>query len=114
MFAALAQVGPSTELVDVCGSSPSWACRRIFDATGNKGLAGAIDYVVGAPLRIIVVLIVTVVVNHLIHRAIRKFTNTISGAAEGRTRLHAPAMLLPTNGSLRAAARAQTIGSVLR
>jgi small conductance mechanosensitive channel len=115
----LAQVGPSPELVDACGSSPSWACRRIFDTTGNKGLAGAVDYVIGAPLRIVFVLIVAIVVNRLIHRAVRRFTNTISGAAEGHGRLHvlrehAPSVLLPSDRNLRAASRAQTIGSVLR
>jgi small conductance mechanosensitive channel len=114
VLVVLAQVTPTSDLVDACGSSPSWACRRIFDATGNKGLAGAIDYIIGAPLRILVVLIVAMVVNRLIHRAVRKFTDTISGAAEGRSRFHTPALLVQTDSNLRAAARAQTIGSVLR
>ena len=119
MLATLQQVAPSPELVDACGSTPSWACRRIFDATGNKGLAGAIDYVIGAPLRILVILVVAFVVNRLIRRAIRRFTDTISGAAVSAGKLHAirdkaPGMLIPAEGSLRAAARAQTIGSVLR
>jgi small-conductance mechanosensitive channel len=119
MLHVLLQVAPSADLVDACGSSPSWACRRIFDATGNSGLAGAIDYVVGAPLRILVVVIVAAIVNRLFHRAIRRFTDTISGAAEGHGRLHAlreraPGVLIPTEGNLRAASRARTIGSVLR
>ena len=119
MYHVLAQVVPSPELVDACGSSPSWACRRIFDTTGNKELAGAVDFVVGAPLRIFIVMIVAVVANALLRRAIRRFTNTISGAADGRGRLqtvrdHTPSVLIPTNGTVRAAARAQTIGSVLR
>ena len=113
------QVAPSADLVDACGATPSWACRRIFDATGNRTLAGAIDYVVGAPLRIVVILVVAAVVNRLIRRAIRRFTDTISGAAEGRGRLHtlrerAPDALIPTEGGVRAASRAKTIGSVLR
>ena len=119
MLAMVLQVVPSSDLVDACGSSPSWACRRIFDATGNKGLAGAIDYVVGAPLRIVVVIVVAMIVNRLVHRAIRRFTDTISGAAVSAGRLHAlrdraPSVLIPPDSSVRAASRAQTIGSVLR
>jgi small-conductance mechanosensitive channel len=119
MLHVLLQIAPSPDLVDACGSSPSWACRRVLDATGNTGLAGAIDYVVGAPLRILVVVIVAAFVNRMFHRAIRRFTDTISGAAEGRGRLHtlrerAPSVLIPTDSNLRAASRARTIGSVLR
>src|SRR5207248_7715099 len=100
MLGAVLQITPSPELVDACGSTPSWACRRIFDATGNKGLAGAIDYVIGAPLRILVVIVVAMIVNRLIRRAIRRFTDTISGAAVSAGRLHtlrekAPSVLIP-------------------
>jgi moderate conductance mechanosensitive channel len=114
MLSVLAQVTPAPELVDACGSSPTWACRRVFDATGNKALAGAVDYIVGAPLRIIVILIVALVVNRLAHRAIRKFTDTIAGVTQGHSRLLGASVLIPTSGNQRAAARAQTIGSVLR
>jgi small conductance mechanosensitive channel len=113
------QVSTSPDLIDACGASPSWACRRIFDATGNRGLAGAIDYVVGAPLRILVIVIVAFIANRILRRGIRRFTDTISGAAEGHGRLHtlrehAPSVLIPTNGNARSASRAKTIGSVLR
>jgi small conductance mechanosensitive channel len=120
MLAIIVQVAPSPELVDACGSSPSWACRRIFDATGNKGLAGAIDYIIGAPLRIVFIIVVAWIVNWLIRRAIRRFTDTISGAAVTAGKLQArrtdtsPGVVIPPERSLRAASRAQTIGSVLR
>ena len=119
MLLMLLQVTPSPELVDACGSAPSWACRRIFDATGNKGLAGAVDLVLGAPLRILFIVVVAMVINRLIRRTIRRFTNTISGAATSSARLHAlreraPSLLIPPESSVRAASRAQTIGSVLR
>src|SRR3954447_5083010 len=105
MISVLLQVPPSAELVDACGSSPGWACRRIFEATGNKALAGAVDFVLGAPLRILLIIVIGLVVNALLRRAIRRFTNTISGAAT-----HG----VLNSGSVRAASRAQTIGSVLR
>ena len=115
----LLQVAPSPELVDACGSTPSWACRRIFDATGNKGLAGAVDLILGAPLRIVLIILVAMIINRLIRRTVRRFTDTISGATSSSGRLHAlreraPNVLLPTETSVRAASRAQTIGSVLR
>jgi small conductance mechanosensitive channel len=110
------QVSPSPELVDACGASPSWACRRIFDATGNKALAGFVDFLFGPPLRILTILVVAFVASHLVRRAIRRFTNTISGTVGSPPtgKLRAPAALRPPEGSARAAARAQTIGSVLR
>ena len=119
MLEMLLQVAPSPELVDACGANPSWACRRIFDTTGNKGLAGAVDYAIGAPLRILVILVVAWIVNRLIRRAIRRFTDTISGAAVHSGRMQAlrdraPSLLVPSESSVRAASRAQTIGSVLR
>jgi len=106
MLSILLQVTPSDELVDACGSTPAWACRRIYEATGNKTLAGAVDFILGAPLRILLIIIVALVVNSLFRRAIRRFTNTISGAAAGNGLL--------TPRSVRASSRAQTIGSVLR
>ena len=102
----LLQAAPSPELLDACGASPSWLCRRVFDATGNKGLAGAVDYLVGAPVRILVILVVAFIASRLVRRAIRRFTESItSGAATAR---------VPIETSVRAASRARTIGSVLR
>src|SRR3954453_4813274 len=106
MISVLLQVPPSAELVDACGSSPGWACRRIFEATGNKALAGAVDFVLGAPLRILLIIVIGLVVNALLRRAIRRFTNTISGATTSGGIL--------TSSNVRASSRAQTIGSVLR
>src|SRR5687768_14061394 len=106
VLSVVIQVAPSPELVDACGAQPSWACRRIFESTGNKALAGFVDFVLGAPLRILLIVVVALVVNSLVRRAIRRFTDTISGAASSGGRL--------TTGNVRASSRAQTIGSVLR
>ena len=78
MLRVVLQVAPSQELVDACGASPTWACRRVFDATGNSALAGAVDFILGAPLRILVVVLVALFVNRLFHRAIRRFIATLS------------------------------------
>lgn len=116
MYSVLLQVAPSVELVDACGASPSWACRRVFEATGNKALAGAVDWLVGAPLHILIILIVAVIANAIIRRAIRRFTDTISGvvSAGHARRNHEVATVIPPDRSVRAASRARTIGSVLR
>ena len=115
MHSVLSQVAPSVELVDACGASPSWACRRVFEATGNKALAGAVDWLVGAPLHILFIIIVAVITNSVIRRAIRRFTDTISGtvSATHARRLDTPAVIPPEH-TVRAASRAKTIGSVLR
>jgi small-conductance mechanosensitive channel len=114
----LLQVSPSPELIDACGASPSWACRRIFDATGNKALAGFVDFLLGAPLRILLILLVAFITNHLVRRAIRRLTDTVSGTVASprvdKLRQQTPGALRPPSGSIRGAARAQTIGSVLR
>jgi moderate conductance mechanosensitive channel len=116
--AVLLEVAPSPELVDACGASPSWACRRVFDATGNKALAGFVDFLFGAPMRILLILVVAFIVSRLVRRAIRRFTDAIAGTASSermdKIRVRAPASLRPPAGSARAASRAQTIGSVLR
>jgi len=110
------QVAPSPELLDACGVSPSWACRRVFEATGNKALAGVVDWIVGAPLHILIIVLVAVIANAVIRRAIRRFTNTISGVvtAGHNRRNHEAAVVIPPESSVRAASRAKTIGSVLR
>jgi small conductance mechanosensitive channel len=114
----LLQVSPSPQLVDACGASPTWACRRIYEATGNKALAGFVDFLFGAPLRILLILLVAFITSHLVRRAIRRFTDTISGTVASprvdKFRHQPPAGLRPASGTVRAASRAQTIGSVLR
>jgi moderate conductance mechanosensitive channel len=112
----LLQVQPTQQLVDACGAKPSWACRRIFEATGNKALAGAVDVVLAAPVRILFIIFVAFVASRLCRRAIRRFTDGITGSASagrlGLLREHVPMGVGAV--SARAVARAETIGSVLR
>src|SRR5580765_3793811 len=116
MHSVLPQVAPSPELVDACGVQPTWACRRIFEATGNKALAGFVDWLVGAPLHILIIILVAVIANAIFRRAIRRFTDTISGVvtAGHARRNHETPTVIPPDRTVRAASRAKTIGSVLR
>ena len=114
MPSVLLQVAPQVELVDACGASPTWACRRVFEATGNKSLAGAVDWLVGAPLHILIIIVVAVITNAVIRRAIRRFTDTISGTVSAHARRSEATVVIPPDRTVRAASRAKTIGSVLR
>ena len=116
MYSVLMQVAPSPELLDACGASPSWACRRIFEATGNKSLAGLVDWLIGGPLHILLIILIAMIANAIIRRGIRRFTETISGVvtAGHQRRNHDATVVIPPDSSVRAASRAKTIGSVLR
>ena len=107
---------PSVQLVDACGVNPGWACQRVFEATDNKALAGFVDWLIGGPLHVLLILVLAYVINRLIHRAIRRFTETLAGAESSNGRWHAlreRAPLIPSESSPRAASRARTLGSVL-
>ena len=77
------------------------------------------DWVVRTPLHIIFVVVVAYLLNRLSRRAIRRFTARIEGSASSgrlkRMRERTPSMLLSTGEvNMRSAARARTIGAVLR
>jgi small conductance mechanosensitive channel len=106
-------------LIDVCGAHPSWPCDWVYRSTHNELLAKTAKYVVGTPLTIVVILAVAFIVNRLARRGIRRLTNSIAGTAQSKhvraLRNRAPAILSSTGEySIRSAARAQTIGAVLR
>lgn len=109
---------PATTL-DACGEEPGNACRFVIDRTDNIPAAQVVDWLVGAPLQILLVVVGAWVLNRLVRRAIRRFASRIEGSSESgklqRLRARTPSMLLATGDvNLRAAARAQTIAIVLR
>ena len=106
-------------LINACGDNPSWPCDWVLRSTSNETLAKAAKYAVGSPVKILVIVVVAFVVNRLFRRMIRRFTNTIAGTTQSTRvralRDRAPNVLSSTNEfSIRSAARAQTIGAVLR
>src|SRR6185436_14535428 len=83
------------------------------------GVRKFIDWVVRTPLHIVFVVVVAYLLNRLSRRAIRRFTARIEGSAASgrlkRMRERTPSMLLSTGEvNMRSAARARTIGAVLR
>jgi moderate conductance mechanosensitive channel len=88
------------QLETVCGSDPSFICREIFERTDSRGLAEGADIVFAKPLSIAIVLVVAWVVLRVLRRVIDKFVATIASQTG--------------TVSIRAAARAETLGHVLR
>ncbi len=102
----------SDDLVKACGADPSFVCRQVYEATGNDGLAGAVDFLVTAPLRILVIALVAFVLNRLARRTIHRFTTRLVASAGSSGRLKT--MLEAGQPDPRAAGRAATLGDVLR
>ena len=108
-----------SSLVEACGDQPGSICRFVYERTDNVGLAEFGDWLMGAPLRILLVIVGAAVVNRLLRRAIRRFGARIEGSRESgglkRLRDRTPSMFLDTGeANLRAASRAHTITVVLR
>jgi moderate conductance mechanosensitive channel len=107
------------DLVDAADEA-GWVCRSVYEATSNEFAARASDFVVAKPLRILVILAIAWVVNRLARKLIRDFVNRLSsdeaGAATAKLKKWTPKPLQAsqTVPSLRTAARAETIGSVLK
>ena len=108
----------SQTLEDTCGTDPSWVCQQTLEWTdGNEFLARTADFVIAKPLQILFIVGLAFVANRIVRRAILRFTERIasSQAAVRRTlRQHGPDVLTTGQASGRAAARAQTIGDVMR
>ena len=110
-----------------CGGNPSFVCREVLDRTGSRAWAEAADVIFAKPLKIAIVLLVAWIVVGVLRRVIDQFVATLSGQGQpgrrikrrlGRTPIVArtlPGGVLDTSTlSLRAAARAETLGHVLR
>lgn len=109
-----------------CGSDPSFICREVLARTDSRRAAEVVDILFAKPLSILVVVVAAGVLLWLIRRAIDRFVASLSGEHPptrrlrrrlGRTGLgqRLPAGLLATgSSSLRTAARAATLGAILR
>ncbi len=110
-----------------CGTDPSFICREVLERTGSRAWADAADIVFAKPLTIAIVLAVAWLLVGVLRRVIDRFVATLSGQGQPARRIkrrlrHTPivAQKLPDSVletgavSVRAAARAQTLGHVLR
>ncbi len=107
------------QLVDACGSDPTWACRRTFDLTGgNEALSGLVDWFVGGPVAVIAILAVAWILTRLarryVQRAVERFAAQDRATSARLTDLGiVPAEILEPGDTGRSEARAHSIGTVL-
>jgi len=104
---------------DACGDDPTLICRQVFDWTGSEAWAEAADKFLVPPLHILLIVLLAYIANRLVRRSIRRLTSRIVDAGTngtiGNLRRHAPSAIVGSGPiSVRAAARAQTLGLVLR
>lgn len=121
----LAQVDPG-QLLTTCGEDPSFICREVLERTESERWAELADILFARPLTILVIIAVAWVVTRVLRRVIERFTRQLAGHDEKANRLkrrlrrtpgagHLPARMLDTGAvSIRSAARAQTLGHILR
>jgi small conductance mechanosensitive channel len=109
-----------TDAEAACGTEdPSLVCTQVYDWTGSERWAQAAEQVLARPAKIVLIVAVAWVANHLVRRAIRRFAAGISDPEAQevlrRVKRRAPMGVIDTGSlSLRSAARAQTLALVLR
>ncbi len=106
-------------LVDACGVQSSYICERVYEWTGSELLATASDWLLDRPVRILFIVLVAWIVSKLLQKSVLKFAQTIANSPSDprlqTLREKGPGkLLMEERESKRAAARAETIGLVLR
>ena len=115
-----------TPLEDACGADPSFICREVLDRTESVRWAELADVLFAKPLMILVIFGLALLARYLLRHAIDRFVGSLSGDQRPGRRLKRklrgtalgqrlpPSVLITTGYSLRSAARAKTLGVVLR
>jgi len=104
---------------EACGDDAGSVCRFVVERTDSIVLAEAAEWLTGAPLQILFVVVGAWLLNRLVRRAIKRFSARIEGSQVSRRlkrmRERTPSVFLATGEvNERAASRAQTIAIVLR
>ena len=118
VFLPLSAVTPPS-VRDVCGQDPGFFCREVFERTDDRALAELADKALGATLTALAILLVALLLNRLVSRAIRRGLHTLhAGPIQerlGSLRRRTPNALLESSDlSLRAEQRVNALTSVLR
>ena len=98
---------PPTE--EVCNET-SFLCEEVYDLTGSEQLAEWTSFLLGTPLKILLVIVIAALANRLIRRSIAHFTAHIANPGDSS----AAGILSSENSNKRAGQRAETLGTVLR
>jgi len=111
-------------LLDACGGEPGWLCEWVFDTTENDTLAQFVDWFVGRPLTILIILFAAWVARRIARRAANRVIHQIvvrdrsAGLRQfERLGIEPPSILADDEQDLdraaRAEARAKSISAVL-
>jgi small-conductance mechanosensitive channel len=103
----------SAQIVETCGVSPTWVCRKTYEATGSGTWAHVVDWIVAKPLTILVIVVAAWAINHVLRRAIRRAVDRLTSGS-GPSAAASSTRLTPRVMTERREARAHTLGSVLR
>lgn len=106
-------------LADACGADPTYICEKVFEWTDSEFLAIAADWVLDRPIRIGLIVLAAWIIARVLQRAVVRFTRSIANPSTNNTlsqlRASGPGrLLIEETTKVRAEARAETIGLVLR
>ena len=90
----------------VCTNQGSF-CERLLDWTGNEAFAETVAWVVGTPLRVLLIIALAVVGNRLARRAIRRVVDRLEDVS-------LPSALVSERMAERSKQRAHAVGAMLR
>ena len=104
----------ATTISEGCKPNDSWVCERVYEATGNKTLAGASEWFVAKPLTALLIFLVAFIANRLLRKLVGRWAKRmVDPSAAFRRR--APNILQSTRElNLRTEARAKTVTSVAK
>ena len=106
-------------LIDACGIDPTFTCEQVFEWTDSEFLAVTVDWALDRPIRILLIIVLAWFVKRILQRAVMRFTQAIANPSEdtalAQLRERGPGRhLIEETARVRAEARANTIGIVLR
>lgn len=102
-------------LTDACGESPSGFCEWVYDTTNSPRFAQFTDWFISRPARIVLIIVVALVANAIVRRAINRSVKRliITDESSNSTFDRARSELL-SERTERSRQRALTMGAVLR
>jgi small-conductance mechanosensitive channel len=99
----------SDTTVDVVCSNSGQLCETLYELTGSELFAEATSFVLGVPIKILLILTVALIVNHILRRVVQRLADRIGSV----TRAHGHVVVEERNVE-RATERSATLGSMFR
>jgi small-conductance mechanosensitive channel len=111
----------ASTLTDACGLEPKFICERVFEATGgNETLTELVDWVIGRPLSVLVIVFVAWIVTRVAQRYVRRLVTrvvapdrTATARRLARIGIDDPASIMGAEADPRRDARATSISDVV-